>query len=103
MPRTGRQDDAQQQLSLFDPAPGPAVPRTSTPQRVPTLAPAPAVAPAAVASHPPMPHFQHPRAARSIVLTHGDPPARAWFAAQLAEKAPQSHVLDPVPLKSYQV
>ncbi len=41
--------------------------------------------------------------ARSIVLTHGDPPARAWFAAQLAEQAPQSKVLDPIPLKTYQV
>lgn len=41
--------------------------------------------------------------ARSIVLTHGDPAARDWFAAQLAEKAPQSRVLDPVPLQTYQV
>lgn len=41
--------------------------------------------------------------ARSIVLTHGDQPARDWFAAQLAEKAPESKVLDPVPLKTYQV
>ena len=41
--------------------------------------------------------------ARSIVLTHGDPPARAWFAQQLAELAPESKVLDPVPLKAYQV
>ncbi|MDB6127625.1 MAG: beta-lactamase domain protein [Verrucomicrobia bacterium] len=41
--------------------------------------------------------------ARSIVLTHGDPPARAWFAAQLAEKAPNSKVFDPVPLKPYQI
>lgn len=41
--------------------------------------------------------------ARSIVLTHGDPLARDWFAAQLAEKAPQSRVLDPVPLQTYQV
>jgi uncharacterized protein len=41
--------------------------------------------------------------ARSIVLTHGDPPARAWFAAQLALKAPQSRVIDPVPLTTYQV
>ena len=41
--------------------------------------------------------------ARSIVLTHGDPDARAWFAAQLAEKAPKSKVLDPVPLQTYQV
>ena len=42
-------------------------------------------------------------APRSIVLTHGDPPARAWFAQQLAEKAPQSRVIDPVPLQPYQV
>jgi Cft2 family RNA processing exonuclease len=41
--------------------------------------------------------------ARSIVLTHGDPLARSWFAQQLAEKAPQSKVLDPVPLQTYQV
>jgi len=41
--------------------------------------------------------------ARSIVLTHGDPAARAWFLQQLAEKAPNSKVLDPVPLKTYQV
>ena len=41
--------------------------------------------------------------ARSIILTHGDPPARGWFADQLAEKAPNSKVIDPVPLKSYQV
>jgi Cft2 family RNA processing exonuclease len=41
--------------------------------------------------------------ARSIVLTHGDPPARAWFAEQLAELAPNSKVLDPVPLQTYQV
>lgn len=41
--------------------------------------------------------------ARSIVLTHGDPLAREWFAQQLAEKAPQSKVLDPVPLQTYQV
>lgn len=41
--------------------------------------------------------------ARSIVLTHGDPPARAWFAAQLAEQAPRSRIVDPVPLQTYQV
>ncbi len=40
---------------------------------------------------------------RSIVLTHGDPPARAWFAEQLEEKLPKTKVLDPVPLQSYQV
>ncbi|PTX99037.1 MBL fold metallo-hydrolase [Opitutus sp. ER46] len=41
--------------------------------------------------------------ARSIVLTHGDPPARAWFAEQLAQQATGSKVLDPVPLQTYQV
>lgn len=42
--------------------------------------------------------------ARSIVLTHGDPPARAWFAQQLAEKVSRStKVIDPVPLQTYQV
>ncbi|MSU24827.1 MAG: MBL fold metallo-hydrolase [Opitutus sp.] len=41
--------------------------------------------------------------ARSIVLTHGDPDARAWFAEQLAIQAPKSKVLDPVPLTTYQV
>ena len=40
---------------------------------------------------------------RSIVLTHGDPDARAWFAEQLAEKLPTAKVLDPVPLQAYQV
>jgi len=41
--------------------------------------------------------------ARAIVLTHGDPLARAWFAQQLAEKMPQTKVLDPVPGQSYLV
>lgn len=40
---------------------------------------------------------------RSIVLTHGDPPARAWFQEQLAAKLPSAKVLDPVPLQTYQV
>jgi Cft2 family RNA processing exonuclease len=40
---------------------------------------------------------------RSIVLTHGDPPARAWFAEQLALQLPKAKILDPVPLKSYKV
>jgi len=40
---------------------------------------------------------------RSIDLTHGDPPARAWFAEQLKEKLPKCKVLDPVPLQTYQV
>lgn len=41
--------------------------------------------------------------ARSIVLTHGDPPARAWFAEKLTEQAPRAKVIDPVPLQTYQV
>lgn len=41
--------------------------------------------------------------ARSIVLTHGDPLARQWFAQQLATTAPKSKVIDPVPLQTYQV
>ncbi len=41
--------------------------------------------------------------ARSVVLTHGDPLARAWFAQELAQRMPSAKVLDPVPLKSYQV
>lgn len=41
--------------------------------------------------------------ARSIVLTHGEPAARAWFAQQFAAQAPKSKVLDPVPLQTYQV
>jgi len=40
---------------------------------------------------------------RSIVLTHGDPPARAWFLEQLKTKLPHAKVLDPVPLQEYQV
>lgn len=42
----------------------------------------------------------HPRA---IVLTHGDPPARAWFAEQLKAKLPKTKVLDPVPLQAHTV
>jgi Cft2 family RNA processing exonuclease len=41
--------------------------------------------------------------ARSIVLTHGDPPARAWFAENLAIQLPSAKILDPVPLQTYQV
>jgi len=40
---------------------------------------------------------------RQIVLTHGDPPARAWFAAQIAEAAPKVKVLDPVPGQTYEL
>ncbi len=40
---------------------------------------------------------------RSIVLTHGEPEARAWFAKELASQLPKTKILDPVPLKTYQV
>jgi Cft2 family RNA processing exonuclease len=42
-------------------------------------------------------------APRSIILTHGDPPARAWFTEQLTEKLPNTKVIDPVPLETYTV
>jgi Cft2 family RNA processing exonuclease len=41
--------------------------------------------------------------ARSIVLTHGDPAARDWFAQQLAVLLPSAKVIDPVPLQEYLV
>jgi Cft2 family RNA processing exonuclease len=41
--------------------------------------------------------------ARSIVLTHGDPAARAWFTQQLATQLPKTKVIDPVPLKVCEV
>ena len=41
--------------------------------------------------------------ARSVILTHGDPEARAWFMEQLKEQMPKSTILDPVPLQTYQV
>jgi len=36
--------------------------------------------------------------ARSIVLTHGDADARAWFVQQIAARMPGTKVTDPVPL-----
>jgi Cft2 family RNA processing exonuclease len=41
--------------------------------------------------------------ARSIVLAHGEPAARAWFMEQLNAKAPKIKVLDPVPGQEYLV
>lgn len=41
--------------------------------------------------------------ARCVVLTHGEPESRHWFAGELAQKMPGTKVIDPVPLKSYQV
>ncbi|HEY0966425.1 MAG TPA: MBL fold metallo-hydrolase [Opitutaceae bacterium] len=40
---------------------------------------------------------------RSLILTHGDQAARDWFARELAIKAPNTKVIDPVPLQTYQV
>ncbi len=40
---------------------------------------------------------------RSIVLTHGDPPARTWFREQFSELAPKATVFDPEPLRTYEV
>lgn len=42
----------------------------------------------------------HPRV---IVLTHGDPPARAWMAKALDQKLSKTKVIDPTPLQPYQV
>jgi Cft2 family RNA processing exonuclease len=42
-------------------------------------------------------------APRAIVLTHGDPDARAWFVQQFASSLPNTRVLDPVPGQTYQV
>lgn len=36
---------------------------------------------------------------RVIILTHGDPPARAWFAEEIKRLAPEIEVIDPEPLK----
>ena len=41
--------------------------------------------------------------ASNIVLTHGDPAARGWFARELAAQLPQAKVLDPVPLQRYEI
>jgi Cft2 family RNA processing exonuclease len=47
--------------------------------------------------------FAQQTKARSIVLTHGDPPARAWMAEQIAKTMPGTKVLDPKPLEQYLV
>lgn len=41
--------------------------------------------------------------ARSIVLTHGDPDARAWFQTTLNQSLSEGTVLDPAPLTEYTV
>lgn len=44
--------------------------------------------------------FAIARNPKAIVLTHGDPPARAWIAAEIQRRAPGCKVIDPVPLTS---
>lgn len=41
--------------------------------------------------------------ARVVVLTHGDPPARAWFQQELSAKMERTKIVDPVPLQTYQL
>jgi Cft2 family RNA processing exonuclease len=41
--------------------------------------------------------------ARSIVLTHGDPGARDWFKGELTLALPKARILDPIPLRMYEV
>ncbi|MGC6455311.1 MAG: MBL fold metallo-hydrolase [Coraliomargaritaceae bacterium] len=41
--------------------------------------------------------------ARSIILTHGDPEARAWFMKDLKQRMPNTHLLDPIPGVQYEV
>ena len=64
MPRSGRPDDVALQLSLFDQPPVLPVPRAAAPP----LPQGAAMPPAVVIPHATVPHFQHPRAQRSIAL-----------------------------------
>lgn len=38
---------------------------------------------------------------RTVVLTHGDPPARDWFAGEFPKHLPKAKVLNPTPLQTY--
>ncbi len=40
---------------------------------------------------------------RAVVLTHGDPDARQWFAQQFNRLLPETRVIDPVPGETYQI
>ncbi len=40
---------------------------------------------------------------RAVVLTHGDPAARQWFAQRFKERDEKIQVIDPVPGETYQV
>lgn len=46
-------------------------------------------------------NFAKQTKARSVVLTHGDPDARAWMAQQIGAAMPEAKVTDPVPLQTY--
>lgn len=43
--------------------------------------------------------YARARNPRAVVLTHGDPKARAWFSQQLENGSPGCKVIDPTPLK----
>jgi Cft2 family RNA processing exonuclease len=47
--------------------------------------------------------FAIQRQPRAVVLTHGDPEARAWFTARLREWDPACRIVDPVPLQTVTV
>ena len=41
--------------------------------------------------------------AHSVVLTHGDPEARDWFKSTLKKRLPDCNIIDPKPLKEYEI
>jgi Cft2 family RNA processing exonuclease len=47
--------------------------------------------------------FALSRNPRTVILTHGDPPAREWFRTEFSVRAPDLKVIDPEPLKAYKV
>ena len=47
--------------------------------------------------------FACARNPRRVVLTHGDPDARAWFKEQLEDKSGAEGVIDPTPLRAVKV
>jgi Cft2 family RNA processing exonuclease len=47
--------------------------------------------------------YAQARKPRTVILTHGDPPARAWFAEAFARQKHAPQVIDPVPGKRFEV
>jgi Cft2 family RNA processing exonuclease len=47
--------------------------------------------------------YAQAREPRNIVLTHGDPPARDWFAQALASGKNPPRIIDPVPGETYEI